>query len=104
MGGRLPGIHPDRHDRQKALVGGEFAFAFAKARVWDVEERLGHMACTLHGPEHLGEEAQYGIGKIFSFSGGPPVEPSGSPGRPPFDEVDEGFVGEGERGGGDGRG
>ena len=52
-----PRAHPYRHDREEALVGREFAFALAEARVRDVKQGIGDDASALHRAQDLGEEA-----------------------------------------------
>ena len=64
-----------------------------------MQQGFGHMACTLHGPKHLREEAEDGVRKVLGFSGGPAVEPTRSPSRPSSDESNEDIIRAGEGGG-----
>ena len=97
VGWGLPGVHPHRHDRQQTLVRRELTFAFAEARVGDVEERGGDAPDSLHRSQDGSEQAQHAVRERFGFLGGPAVEAARPLVWAGSDEAYKLLIGEGER-------
>ena len=89
VGWAFPGIHPDGHDRQEALIGGEFPPALAETGAGDMQQGPGHLGRALHGPKDAGEEAQHRVREGLDLARRPAIEPRGAFSEAPSDENDQ---------------